>query len=330
MRAAACCWSPGRRGGARWRRESWGDGDAGVVDDDRRPGLGRGGGGHVRARGQGRGGDRPEVPLGELADGFGVDVAGDDEGGVVRGVVGAVEGHRGVAGEAGDLGLGADGRAGPGAAVVERGQELLVEGPARIAVDDLPALLDDDGAFGEDARLARGEVGHAVGFHAHHQVEAVGGDAHGEGGVVDGGEGAEAAAVLLDGAVELALGELVGGLEHQVFEEVGGAGLSGGVVGGADAVPERLGDGRGALVLDHDDGEAVVEGEAVQAGLGGSAGGGGEEGEKQGDGGKGMAHAGVRPQMGLDASTLRGARGIGVCGRRGRVSGQAPGRPRWR
>jgi hypothetical protein len=48
-------------------------------------------------------------------------------------------------------------------------------------------------------------------------------------------------------------------LEHQVFEEMGDAGLAGRFIGGAGAVPDHVHDGGAAVVLDHDDLHAVVE-----------------------------------------------------------------------
>ena len=117
-------------------------------------------------------------------------------------------------------------------------------------------------ALGEDARLGRREVRHAIGLHAHDEVEPVRGDVLDEGGVVDRGEGLEAPAVLLDGPVELALGELVGRLEHQVLEEMRVPDCPGRSVGRSDAIPEHLGDRGSAVVLDDDDRQAVVEREA--------------------------------------------------------------------
>ena len=138
----------------------------------------------------------------------------------------AVEIHRLFQGQPGDLLFRADGRAAIGAVRVKRGHEVLPEGTGRIAVHHLPAFLDDHIAFGDDAPLGRSKVHHPVGFHFHHQAEPVSGDANDVPGAVDRGEGIEAAAVLLDGPLELALVEAVRRLEHQVLQEMRDAGLS--------------------------------------------------------------------------------------------------------
>jgi hypothetical protein len=164
--------------------------------------------------------DRPEVPLGQPPDLACVDVAGDNQDRVVRGIVRAVEVHRVPPRQPGDLVLRADGRPAIGAARVKGGHELLREGTARVAFHHLPALLDHDFALRENVRLGRSEVDHAIGFHAHHQVEPVRRNALEVGGVVDRGEGVVAPAILRDDPAELTLGELVRGLEHEVLEEM--------------------------------------------------------------------------------------------------------------
>ena len=97
------------------------------------------------------------------------------------------------------------------------------------------------------------------------------------------GEGVVAAAVLLDGLAELAVGQRVGGLEHQVLEEVRGARAPGRIFGGPDAVPDHLRDHGRAMVLDDDAGQSVVEREAVKPRLRGRDGGRLEH-EREGEG----------------------------------------------
>ena len=51
-------------------------------------------------------------------------------------------------------------------------------------------------------------------------------------------------------------------LEHQMFEEVRQSRFTWRLVGGADLVPDHLRDDGRAVIRDHDDLQAVVEGEA--------------------------------------------------------------------
>jgi hypothetical protein len=53
-----------------------------------------------------------------------------------------------------------------------------------------------------------------------------------------------------------------GALEHQVLEKMRQAGFAGRLVGGADLVPDHLGDDGGAVIRDHHNLQAVAEGEA--------------------------------------------------------------------
>ena len=78
-------------------------------------------------------------------------------------------------------------------------------------------------------------------------------------GVVARGEGVLLAADGRDGLRERALRILLGALEHQMFEEMREPGLAGGLVGGADLVPDHVGDDRRAVVGNDHDFEAVGE-----------------------------------------------------------------------
>ena len=59
---------------------------------------------------------------------------------------------------------------------------------------------------------------------------------------------------------------LVGRLEHQMLEEMGDARDALGLVGGADLVPDHVGDDRRAVIGDHHDLQAVGELELTRAG----------------------------------------------------------------
>ncbi len=98
---------------------------------------------------------------------------------------------------------------------------------------------------------------HAIGLHLHQRPQLLLGDALMVGGDVLAGEGVVLAAELGDDLGEVADGDLVGRLEHQVLEEVRDARHALGLVGGADLVPDHVGDDRGAMIGDHHDVHAV-------------------------------------------------------------------------
>jgi hypothetical protein len=93
-----------------------------------------------------------------------------------------------------------------------------------------------------------------------------------------------------------------GALEHQVFQEMGDARLSGRFIGGPDAIPDHVHDDRRAVILDHHDLQPVVEPE-VRHRLG-----------PQGQGGKGKEQGGKRADHGrpfsirVSDSYMRGGR----------------------
>ena len=78
-------------------------------------------------------------------------------------------------------------------------------------------------------------------------------------GVVGGGEGVLLAADRRHRLREASGRVLGGALEHQMFEEMRDAGLARRLVGGADLVPDHVGDDRRAPVRHDDDLEAVGE-----------------------------------------------------------------------
>ena len=201
--------------------------------------------------------------LGQRLDLFHGHVAGHHEDGVVGRVMLLVEGHRLVVGVLGDLLRPADDRAAVGVIEIERRAPLLAERAVRRILHHLPALLEHHVALREHALGGGVQVAHPVGFHAHHQVEPVGGDALEIGGVIGRGEGVVVAAVLRDDPAELAVRQLVGRLEHQMLEEMRDARLPRRLVGRSDPVPDHVGDHRRTAVLDHHPHQPVVEGEAL-------------------------------------------------------------------
>jgi len=52
-------------------------------------------------------------------------------------------------------------------------------------------------------------------------------------------------------------------LEHQMFQQMGGAGVSRLFVHGAGTIPDHVSDDRGAVIADHNDLHAVIQRKAV-------------------------------------------------------------------
>ena len=123
------------------------------------------------------------------------------------------------------------------------------------------ALLENDVALGLHVILGETQILHAVGFHPHDERQPVAGHTLEIGGDIVIGEGVVLAAVLGDDLGELPGRDLVGALEHQMFEEVGDARGTRRLVGGADLVPDHLRHDRRAMIRDHQHLQAVLEGE---------------------------------------------------------------------
>ncbi len=111
------------------------------------------------------------------------------------------------------------------------------------------------------------------------------------------GEGVVLAAILGDDLGELAGRDLVGALEHQMFEEVGDAGGARRLVGGADLVPDHLGHDRRAMIRDHQHLQAVLELELADA-LGGLRAVRGDGDGKRGEAQRGKHDAGAGVERG--------------------------------
>ena len=175
------------------------------------------------------------------------------------------------------------------------GQDHLV-GAAVGAVLALALLVLHDAALGVEFLLAdRAEqVAHAVGLHPQGHVER--GGRHGleiVGAVEPGGAVHVGRADLLE---RFEIGALVvfrtG--KHQVLEQVRKAGLAGRFVGRADVVPDAHGDDRRLVVLVHDHGQPVRQGETRERDVDIVAGGGcrADEAEREQGGVQELAHAG--------------------------------------
>ena len=135
----------------------------------------------------------------------------------------------------------------------------LVELGAGVGVAMHAPLLHHHVALGRDDLVGEDEAGHAVGLIGHHQAEMLLGDALEIGGVIVAGEGVLLAADLRDRLRERALGMLGGALEHEMFEKMRDARLARRIVGRTVAVPDHVGDDRGAMVGNDDHRHAVVE-----------------------------------------------------------------------
>ena len=212
------------------------------------------------AFGVGRAGIPPKYFCASAKPWAGGHVAGDRQHGVVRAVVVAVEGAHVV--EAGAFEV-------LEAAVAVVVVFPLLEGvladvdPHEAAVG-LVLHVDAD-LFLDHVLLVLQRLGveverlHAVGFEPQHRLERRdrrGLDVVGE---VGAGRAVVAAAAAGDHLVEHALRRVRRALEHQVLEQVREAGAVLRLQAHADVVDHRDADGRRAVVLGDDDGQAVVE-----------------------------------------------------------------------
>ena len=154
--------------------------------------------------------------------------------------------------------------------LVERRRHLLGQDARRHVLGAHAALLDDDLPLRLHLFRLEAEVHHAVGLHLHHGLEMGLGDALEVGCVVGAGEGVLLAAEPRHDGRELAVGELLGGLEHQVLEEVRDARYAGRLVGGPGADIDHVGDDRRAVVGNDDHGHPVGKLELAH-GLGGGS-----------------------------------------------------------
>ena len=151
---------------------------------------------------------------------------------------------------------------------IERRVDLLGKPRARIVGDALVVLFKDHLELRLHLLVGEHQLGHPVGLELHHRLEVLAGDALEVAGVVLRGEGVLLAADRGDLLGEAARRVLGGALEQQVLEEMREAGLAGRLVGGADLVPDHVGDDRRAPVRDHDHFEAVGQREVADVGLG--------------------------------------------------------------
>ena len=135
----------------------------------------------------------------------------------------------------------------------------FVEQARRHVLDPHAPFLEHDLPLGRQLLLDDAQVGHAVGLHAHHHLEPVGGDGLVITGDVEVGEGVLATAVARDDAREFTGPERGCALEHHVLEEVRDAGAAEDLVGTAHLVDQHLGDDRCAARRQHDHLQSVAQ-----------------------------------------------------------------------
>ena len=208
--------------------------------------------------GSGRCGMRAEVLLRQLHHLVRRRVAGDDEHGVVRRVVGVeellhiVEVRRLELGEVAVEVV----RVVPVRVRLLRQAEPL-EGAVRL-VEHVDADLFADHVLLVLQRLRRDlQRPHAVGLEPHRQLERVGRHHLEVVRVIEARRSVQRAAVLVDDADVLELGDVLGALEHQVLEQVREAGAALRLDAEADAVHQLDDDDRRRVVLADDDAQAV-------------------------------------------------------------------------
>ena len=213
-------------------------------------------------RDRGLGWDHTEGALGQGADFRGIDIAGDYQRGVVRGIEASIERQRVFAVQLLDFLAPADGWPAIGVIEVQCRHDLLGQPRFRIVGDPHVVFLEHDVALRQHVLVLEDQAGHAVGLELHHAGQLLARHALEIAGIVNRGEGVLVAADAQHGPGKFA-GRMFGGaLEHQMFEKMRKAGFTRRLVGGADLVPDHLGDDGRAVIRDHHHLKAVAEGKA--------------------------------------------------------------------
>ncbi len=194
-----------------------------------------------------------------------IDIASDNDDGVVGRVEALVEGQRVLTRQLLHLVHPADDGDAVGVVLVQRRRHLLCKDARGDVLGAHAALLDDHLALGLDLPFAQSQVHHPVGFHLHERPQAVLGDALVVACVVGAGEGVVLAAEARDDSGEFPGRELLRRLEHQVLEEMGDARYARRLVGGAYAEVHHVGDDRRSIVRHDHENEAVGQFELADA-----------------------------------------------------------------
>ena len=187
----------------------------------------------------------------------GLDVAGDDQRGVVRRVP-AVIPRLGVADrERFQIAHPADHRMPVGMLLVNRCHHFFVQQCMRLVVGAQAALFHDDPDFPGEIGCGEIQVAHPVGFQLHRQRQFRLVQLLKIGGVVIAGKGVLAPARCRDALGKFACRHAMGALEHQVLQHMRDAGHAGALVHAACLVPDLLHHHRRAAVFLDDDFQPV-------------------------------------------------------------------------
>ncbi len=140
-----------------------------------------------------------------------------------------------------------------------RGHALLGEKAARLAIGTLRTLFKDNIPFGINLNRIKDDIGHAIRFHLHHQLQPVGRHALEVGGVVLACERVVAPSVGRDRIGQFPRGQFVGRFEQKVLKEMRDTRFADRFVCGPGAVPDHMHNHRRAVVLQHDNVHAIVQ-----------------------------------------------------------------------
>ena len=162
----------------------------------------------------------------------------------------------------------ADDRRAIGVARKECSLHGLVEFGRRIGLGAHPPLFEHDIALGRDDIGGQHQIGHPVGFVAHHRAQMFACDALKIRGVIVGGEGIFLAAEFGDELRKLALRVIRRALEHEMFEKMRNAGFAWRIVRRTVPVPDHMRDDRRTVIWNDHNVETVIELEILNAGRG--------------------------------------------------------------
>ena len=139
------------------------------------------------------------------------------------------------------------------------GGHLLVEDRSRVVFVPFE-FVAHDGHLGLAVLLAQEQVAHPVGLELHGEFEMIAWEVFVVVGAVERGGRVVDAADAVHERVEAVAGpavEIFAALEHQVFEQMGGAGGAGDLVARADAIRHHEGEHGGRVVLQQQHAEVV-------------------------------------------------------------------------
>ena len=195
-----------------------------------------------------------------------VKIARDDQIGIVRAIVGGVEAAHVLDGRGVEVLDRADGRAAVGMVLIDGRRHEQAEQPAIGAGQNaLAVLLLDHVALALEHGFIDHQRPQPVGLGEDQPLKVIGRHGLVIGRDVVRGEGIVVAAHILGQPVEGLVREILGRLEHQMFEQVGEARAVLRIVLGSDPVPDLYGDVRGRGVARGEDPQPVRQGPLLEA-----------------------------------------------------------------